>query len=70
MCVATIKTYLPLETSRQDCSLKYLELEDGMETIPEYIFAFCPSNMSVIIPESVTTIEDGAFYECTGITSI
>lgn len=33
-------------------------------------FRLCPSLRTVIIPDSVTTIEDYAFYECVSMTSI
>lgn len=50
-------------------SLKTVSFENGTVTIPEYIFLGVQSVQNVTMPDSVTTINDGAFSG-TGITNL
>ena len=38
--------------------------------ITKYMFSYCMSLGKLVLPSSVTSIEDRAFYECSGLTSI
>lgn len=49
--------------------LQYISLPSDLETIPELFFGGVPMQ-SITIPSSVTTIGDGAFEHCTGLTGI
>jgi hypothetical protein len=52
-------------------TLKKVEFEDGMEAIPAYVMAstgYTSYVETVIIPSSVTSIEDYAFYNCNNMT--
>lgn len=42
----------------------------GIDTIDDYAFRGCTSLMTITIPESVTRIGTGAFYDCTALTNI
>ena len=54
-----------------DCiSLKYAEIEDGMATIPNYLFQNCSALTDVKIPESVTAIGTSAFYSCSNLETV
>ena len=44
-----------------------IEIPSGVVTIGPYAFDSCSSMSSVTIPETVTTIEDSAFIDCTGL---
>ena len=52
------------------CSnLRYVELSHGAPTIERYMFRDCKALSSIVIPDSVTSINTGAF-ESTGLTSV
>lgn len=50
--------------------LKNLEIPEGIEIIPDYIFCGCESLKSVVIPEGVKSIGKYAFCNCENIESI
>ena len=43
---------------------------DGLATIPAYAFSGCSKLKSVILPNTVTSINSYAFKECANLTSI
>ena len=45
-------------------------LEEGMETIPKYLFANINSLQKVEIPQSIKKIDNFAFHNCTGLKEI
>ena len=47
-----------------------LELEEGLEEIPDCIFAHCKSLENITIPNSVTSIGSGAFYLCNNLKEL
>ena len=47
-----------------------VRIADGITVIPQWLFANNTSITSVILPESVKTIEWGAFYGCTSLAQI
>ena len=52
-------------------SLVILHIGDGVETIPNYLICNCGSlTGTVAIPNSVTTIGQYAFYDCSNIDSV
>lgn len=56
-----------------DCPLSSVAIGSSVKTIPAYLFADATSSFtfkSVKIPDSVTKIEDAAFYQCAKLTSI
>lgn len=54
---------------RDSSSLTSIIIPDGMRKIGNYSFENSGLN-SLIIPNSISSIGDGAFYGCTGLTSI
>ena len=44
-------------------------LGDGLEEIGEYAFSYCKSLVRIDIPPSVRVIEEGAFDECSELTT-
>ena len=54
----------------EECdNLKKLNFDEGITTVPS-IFGSCKSLESVEIPDTVTTIEDGAFGDCVNLENI
>ena len=45
-------------------------IPDGVTSIGEAAFSWCPSLTSITIPDSVTSIGERAFFECRNLTSI
>ena len=66
------------EVMRNECILHIdgkkvegeLAIPDGIESIPNYAFAYQTDITSVVIPDSVTNIGHNAFSYCSGLTSI
>ncbi len=55
----------------ENCPITYLHLPDGLQTIGSYAFAGCRSvTGSISIPVSVTSVGEGAFYQCSGLNSV
>ena len=50
--------------------LTSLEIPKDMETVPRYYFQNIQSIKTLVIPEGVVEMEDGAFSGCTGLTEI
>ena len=50
--------------------LLYWGLDENNLTDSNYAFMLCKNIQTIIIPDSVTSIGDGAFYECSNLTSI
>lgn len=51
-------------------TIKYVVIEDGVESITREAFADCQSLEEIKIPESVTSIGPGAFEGCSSLKSI
>ena len=51
-------------------NLQYVEVEDGVTIIPNYMFDGCSALQSIIIPDSVVKIGSGAFTGCRSLKSI
>ncbi|MEE1219964.1 MAG: leucine-rich repeat protein [Ruminococcus sp.] len=49
--------------------IKDIVIPDGVTAIPLYAFS-CTSLESITIPDSITIIDDNAFYNCSSLTSI
>lgn len=55
----------------KDCTnLSTVILEEGMTTVPAYMFWSCTQPFNVTIPSTVTSLRSWAFAQCTGLTSI
>lgn len=55
----------------ENTRLKTLNLGNGLEVIEESAFYYCRSALeSVVLPESLTTIEGGAFGYCTALKEV
>ncbi len=52
------------------CNNSIIPQNENIETISAYAFYGCTGLDEIVIPNTVTDIEDMAFYGCTGITSI
>lgn len=50
-------------------SVQTVEFEAGITTIPGWLFSGIGA-ADIQIPDTVTTIEDGAFYGCSGLTGV
>jgi hypothetical protein len=50
--------------------LEHVTLPNGMDSIPDEMFAYCHKLNHVMIPDSVTEIGDNAFFECLALTDI
>ncbi len=57
-------------SSISSTSIKNFTFGEGVEKIPAYLCYGMSKLTSVTIPNSVTTIGEGAFYGCTGLTSV
>ena len=51
-------------------NLTTVNIGNNVRFIPDYFISYEPLVSSVTIPNSVTSIGDDAFYDCTGLTSI
>lgn len=52
------------------CGLKEVELHEGLETIKQSAFFQCEKLTSIVIPNSVRTIESAAFYGCSALKTV
>ena len=50
--------------------IKEVNISNGVTSIGNYAFNYCPSLTNITIPDGVTSIGDGAFYLCSSLTSI
>lgn len=51
-------------------NVKTAIVKNGVESIKNYAFAYCPSLINITIPNSVRSIGYAAFRYCTGLTNI
>ena len=51
-------------------SLRSIKLNEGLETIPNFCFAYCESLQDIVIPDSVETIDENAFFYCINVRSL
>lgn len=51
-------------------TLKKVSFEEGTEHVAAYLFAGCTGLEEIVVPDSVTTIGEGAFRECTSLKKI
>lgn len=51
-------------------SLRSIKLNEGLETIPNFCFAYCESLQDITIPDSVKTIDENAFFYCINVKSL
>ena len=52
------------------CSIKSLEIPEGITTIENYAFAQCDSLEEIVLPSSVVSIGENAFQGCTSLSKI
>jgi hypothetical protein len=52
------------------CSIKSLEIPEGITTIENYAFAQCDSLEEIVLPNSVVSIGENAFQGCTSLSKI
>ena len=50
--------------------IKSVYIDDGVETIGDFVFANCESITSVTLPASLRIINEYAFYDCSSLTSV
>ncbi|MGN0635823.1 MAG: leucine-rich repeat domain-containing protein, partial [Acutalibacteraceae bacterium] len=50
--------------------IQKVQIANGVTSIGESAFEYCPSLTDITIPDSVTSIGNNAFYYCTSLTSI
>ena len=54
-----------------DCSeLKTVTFEEGTTKVARFLLAGCNSLESIVIPDTVTTIDEHAFYECLNLKDV
>lgn len=51
-------------------SLRSIKLNEGLDTIPNFCFAYCESLQEIAIPDSVKTIDENAFFYCINVKSL
>ena len=52
------------------CSIKSLEIPEGITTIENYAFSQCDSLVRIVLPNSVVSIGENAFQGCTSLSKI
>ena len=69
--IDTNTSILWFEAPFEDCNgLKTVTFESGATKVTSFLFARCPGIERVVIPDTVTVIEDMAFYEAINLRSI
>jgi len=62
--------YIDDEYFRSLKQLRNVILNEELEKIGAWSFAFCISMVEIVIPNAVRVIRDGAFYRCRGLTRV
>jgi hypothetical protein len=62
--------YIGDEFFRSLKQLRNVILNEELEKIGAWSFAFCISMVEIVIPNAVRVIRDGAFYRCRGLTRV
>ena len=52
------------------CNFSTLELPEGLENIESYAFSMCKKLEACEISPTVTTLDDGVFYDCVNLSSL
>ena len=53
-----------------DSGLENVSFEEGIESVPNYLFRGCKEIKEIVIPDSVISIGERAFQDCTGLTEV
>lgn len=49
---------------KDNLSVRFLTISEGIEAIEDYAFAYCRALTSVILPKTLKVVGEGAFYYC------
>ena len=54
----------------ENSTLKTITLPEGLTEVEDYVFRNCTALTSLVFPETVTTIGEGAMYDCDSLKSV